>query len=106
MAGAAVAAVGSDAGVRPLADTARQAARGSLADSQGLAARARLSGLPQPSGVRLAQQLRHPPARTVQLSLRSEEHTSELQSPMRISYVVLCLKKKRIIEKRLSRISP
>src|SRR3546814_8253435 len=28
--------------------------------------------------------------------VRSEEHTSELQSLMRISYVVLCLKKKRI----------
>src|SRR3546814_3947203 len=28
------------------------------------------------------------------LSIRSEEHTSELQSPMRISYVVFCLKKK------------
>src|SRR3546814_7224928 len=27
---------------------------------------------------------------------RSEEHTSELQSLMRISYAVLCLKKKRI----------
>src|SRR3546814_1682846 len=27
---------------------------------------------------------------------RSEEHTSELQSLMRISYVVLCLKKKQI----------
>src|SRR3546814_5390909 len=26
---------------------------------------------------------------------RSEEHTSELQSPMRISYAVLCLKKKK-----------
>ena len=25
---------------------------------------------------------------------RSEEHTSELQSPMRISYAVFCLKKK------------
>src|SRR3546814_8181294 len=25
---------------------------------------------------------------------RSEEHTSELQSPMRISYAVICLKKK------------
>src|SRR3546814_4107112 len=31
---------------------------------------------------------------------RSEEHTSELQSLMRISYVVLCLKK--TIEKRTS----
>src|SRR3546814_4647213 len=29
--------------------------------------------------------------------LRSEEHTSELQSRMRISYAVLCLKKKTII---------
>src|SRR3546814_992954 len=30
------------------------------------------------------------------LSLRSEEHTSELQSLMRISYAVFCLKKKNI----------
>src|SRR3546814_6287915 len=29
-----------------------------------------------------------------QLSVRSEEHTSELQSLMRISYAVFCLKKK------------
>src|SRR3546814_1019512 len=29
-------------------------------------------------------------------SRRSEEHTSELQSPMRISYAVFCLKKKII----------
>src|SRR3546814_3910313 len=29
--------------------------------------------------------------------LRSEEHTSELQSLMRISYAVFCLKKKRTI---------
>src|SRR3546814_2547442 len=28
------------------------------------------------------------------LGARSEEHTSELQSPMRISYAVFCLKKK------------
>src|SRR3546814_6803805 len=31
---------------------------------------------------------------------RSEEHTSELQSLMRISYAVLCLKKKNNIGKR------
>src|SRR3546814_7864821 len=30
---------------------------------------------------------------------RSEEHTSELQSPMRISYAVFCLKKKPIEKK-------
>src|SRR3546814_4248382 len=29
-----------------------------------------------------------------QVSIRSEEHTSELQSLMRISYAVFCLKKK------------
>src|SRR3546814_3329071 len=29
---------------------------------------------------------------------RSEEHTSELQSLMRISYAVFCLKKKKIIQ--------
>src|SRR3546814_8383784 len=29
------------------------------------------------------------------LSQRSEEHTSELQSQMRISYAVFCLKKKK-----------
>src|SRR3546814_1787197 len=31
----------------------------------------------------------------VQRALRSEEHTSELQSLMRISYAVFCLKKKK-----------
>src|SRR3546814_4020021 len=30
------------------------------------------------------------------LAIRSEEHTSELQSLMRISYAVFCLKKKKI----------
>src|SRR3546814_9575259 len=32
-------------------------------------------------------------------SLRSEEHTSELQSLMRISYAVFCLKKKNQLKK-------
>src|SRR3546814_1157457 len=31
---------------------------------------------------------------------RSEEHTSELQSLMRISYAVFCLKKKKMYEKQ------
>src|SRR3546814_10579980 len=31
---------------------------------------------------------------------RSEEHTSELQSLMRISYAVFCLKKKKVNNKR------
>src|SRR3546814_10381899 len=34
------------------------------------------------------------------LQIRSEEHTSELQSLMRISYAVFCLKKKNITKKR------
>src|SRR3546814_10916682 len=35
---------------------------------------------------------------------RSEEHTSELQSLMRISYAVFCLKKKKIIPILLSQL--
>src|SRR3546814_10744375 len=44
---------------------------------------------------------KHPPLHRTgepdesRLSFRSEEHTSELQSLMRISYAVLCLKKKK-----------
>src|SRR3546814_8507274 len=33
--------------------------------------------------------------RRIEQHMRSEEHTSELQSLMRISYAVLCLKKKK-----------
>src|SRR3546814_2744110 len=32
---------------------------------------------------------------------RSEEHTSELQSLMRISYAVFCLKKKKLINQKI-----
>src|SRR3546814_1873364 len=39
---------------------------------------------------------RRRPARPGAAWLRSEEHTSELQSLMRISYAVFCLKKKNI----------
>src|SRR3546814_3145620 len=38
-----------------------------------------------------------PAARPAQCVQRSEEHTSELQSLMRISYAVFCLKKKKVI---------
>src|SRR3546814_6633043 len=38
---------------------------------------------------------RHCRRRSVDATLRSEEHTSELQSLMRISYAVFCLKKKQ-----------
>src|SRR3546814_5437494 len=40
------------------------------------------------------QYLGEPAAETDRLCRRSEEHTSELQSLMRISYAVFCLKKK------------
>src|SRR3546814_12905387 len=43
-------------------------------------------GIPQPEHFRLSETRRGLP--------RSEEHTSELQSLMRISYAVFCLKKK------------
>src|SRR3546814_2981404 len=35
---------------------------------------------------------------TIDVIIRSEEHTSELQSLMRISYAVFCLKKKKKIQ--------
>src|SRR3546814_2843110 len=37
-----------------------------------------------------------PDKKVVETRLRSEEHTSELQSLMRISYAVFCLKKQKI----------
>src|SRR3546814_7072583 len=45
--------------------------------------------------VRSGQRVRDTVRPRVELSERSEEHTSELQSLMRISYAVFCLKKKR-----------
>src|SRR3546814_4106300 len=46
--------------------------------------------------VRLAPALRTPEICSyASLFIRSEEHTSELQSLMRISYAVFCLKKKK-----------
>src|SRR3546814_10489207 len=39
--------------------------------------------------------------RAVADAFRSEEHTSELQSLMRISYAVFCLKKKKSINKNV-----
>src|SRR3546814_6585575 len=40
------------------------------------------------------------PRSTPEASARSEEHTSELQSLMRISYAVFCLKKKKKITRK------
>src|SRR3546814_2440855 len=48
-------------------------------------------------GYRLAQAIASGAARWGVALCRSEEHTSELQSLMRISYAVFCLKTKTII---------
>src|SRR3546814_6754270 len=59
-----------------------------------------LSRLPIPTTTSLALEFEPVPLLTSltlslpKMTLRSEEHTSELQSLMRISYAVFCLKKK------------
>src|SRR3546814_9369936 len=51
--------------------------------------------LRDPAGLRLDRMLLQPLRRDDPDTSRSEEHTSELQSLMRISYAVFCLKKKQ-----------
>src|SRR3546814_8932859 len=59
-------------------------------------------GYPRPHGGR-----RPDSARDAALPMRSEEHTSELQSLMRISYAVFCVKKhKSIISYDITVIKP
>src|SRR3546814_5044014 len=58
---------------------------------------ARLVSAAPVARVRAASRLS--PARTRTPIPRSEEHTSELQSPMGISYAVFCLKKKKANKK-------
>src|SRR3546814_1683298 len=73
--------------LRPLPPTGAGLA-GQCADPvEGPAARARGAGSDRAAG-------RSDPARAA-AAHRSEEHTSELQSLMRISYAVFCLKKKK-----------
>src|SRR3546814_10847549 len=48
-----------------------------------------------PRRARQDDDLSSDPGREVSSAVRSEEHTSELQSLMRISYAVFCLKKKK-----------
>src|SRR3546814_9247402 len=64
-----------------------------------------------PKQVRIGLRLELLPRRTLLclltlIPVRSEEHTSELQSLMRISYAVFCLKKKKIktLKKHCARI--
>src|SRR3546814_8161566 len=70
----------------------RRHLRLSVADTDERGPRRRHPGDDEPAmgaGQPLSRRLFHP-----QYSGRSEEHTSELQSLMRISYAVFCLKKK------------
>src|SRR3546814_2203173 len=56
-----------------------------------------LRGAARPAEARRLRPAAHPrlPTRRRGAAARSEEHTSELQSLMRISYAVFCLKKKK-----------
>src|SRR3546814_6410832 len=69
--------------VRPAAAPARNQARAAIRS-------ARVRGTPGTARGRPRHRRRYLPNKPV----RSEEHTSELQSLMRISYAVFCLKKK------------
>src|SRR3546814_2183598 len=53
------------------------------------------SGSDNVSPLRNRRSQRRLPTQVAPASSRSEEHTSELQSLMRISYAVFCLKKKK-----------
>src|SRR3546814_2962271 len=58
----------------------------------------RAIGWTAPLGWLPALQARKRPSPSLFMMARSEEHTSELQSLMRISYAVFCLKKKKHIQ--------
>src|SRR3546814_5433510 len=55
----------------------------------------RAHGTARSDGARSARPAPRAPLRSRRRSVRSEEHTSELQSLMRISYAVFCLTKKK-----------
>src|SRR3546814_2489916 len=59
----------------------------------GLTGMPRTRGRPAEAGIAATLMSRAPRSRS-----RSEEHTSELQSLMRISFAVFCLKKKKLID--------
>src|SRR3546814_942565 len=71
---------------------------------RSLATRHNVDGKPNPTITKIADMFFAPPGRRDSQGIgrtygeaveRSEEHTSELQSLMRISYAVFCLKKKK-----------
>src|SRR3546814_4795255 len=60
----------------------------------------------QPDRARAVQPVVHDARHGDDVPVRSEEHTSELQSLMRISYAVFCLKKKNITNKIVTHTDP
>src|SRR3546814_4282338 len=78
---------------RSLLNSANSEFPDGLANSSGLVGKNLMVQLNQAAWGQVADEVRSykgPPS----LAIRSEEHTSELQSLMRISYAVFCLKKK------------
>src|SRR3546814_2145390 len=70
----------------------RQAGRGARAQDSALP----VAAVPRRRGIyRFPRKIRTADGNPARLQDRSEEHTSELQSLMRISYAVFCLKKKK-----------
>src|SRR3546814_5334689 len=51
-----------------------------------------------PNGPRISAPISRDCSKAADIRARSEEHTSELQSLMRISYAVFCLKKKKLLQ--------
>src|SRR3546814_1600547 len=93
---------------RPICDSFAEAVRNEIKDADGVTITNLMPGPTETEFFDRAEMLdtkvgadeKDDPAKVA----RSEEHTSELQSLMRISYAVFCLKKKT--EKTISNIHP
>src|SRR3546814_2941190 len=78
-----------------IADAARNEGHGATRSRDVEAHQASHHPSHAPNGVRIVDSTDRDPVRRAGIEVgRSEEHTSELQSLMRISYAVFCLKKK------------
>src|SRR3546814_5802051 len=97
----ALIAVSSAVSASSLSMSRRAAVKASMAAdwlmTRGLLFGGRLSLHPKQRRKMPSDRCRYPTRhRRIGTRVRSEEHTSELQSLMRISYAVFCLKKKKI----------
>src|SRR3546814_8891222 len=84
-------------GLHVLGENAQPARRGTLDEGRVAVGRARPLLLGRTQRLRRIARLAF--RRIGRLWLRSEEHTSELQSLMRISYAVFCLKKQNTLNR-------